>query len=192
MPMILNKINKTKSCENIFCNFLQKKTRVFLAPFFERSDPPLKWEKKFFVRLKIWFRFKWSRNEISSEDKDLTFLGVCRNPMKLDLGCVSSNIFEWLGHSPKKWVAPSCVRAPCHCYPLLKVIIGSIPFFLKLEEMVVEGGTYFLNGSPNPMGLSLSFALYCFEKYYCSFLNMKIMVIGIYHWKYHTSNLSSK
>ena len=32
-------------------------------------------------------------------------------------------------------------RAAFHCYPVLKVVIGCIPFFLKWEEMVVEGGT---------------------------------------------------
>ena len=31
-------------------------------------------------------------------------------------------------------------RAAFHCYPVLKVVIGCIPFFLKWEEMVVEGG----------------------------------------------------
>ena len=28
-----------------------------------------------------------------------------------------------------------------HCYPVLKAVIGCIPFFLKWEEMVEEGGT---------------------------------------------------
>ena len=32
-------------------------------------------------------------------------------------------------------------RAAFHCNPVLKVIIGSIPFFLWWDEMVVEGGT---------------------------------------------------
>ena len=31
------------------------------------------------------------------------------------------------------------VRAAFHCYPVLTVVIGCIPFFLKWEEMVVEG-----------------------------------------------------
>ena len=32
-------------------------------------------------------------------------------------------------------------RAAFHCSPVLKVVMGCIPFFLKLEDMVVEGGT---------------------------------------------------
>ena len=32
-------------------------------------------------------------------------------------------------------------RAAFHCYLVLKVVLGCIPFFLKLEEMVAEGGT---------------------------------------------------
>ena len=32
-------------------------------------------------------------------------------------------------------------RAAFHCYPVLNVVIGCIPFLLKGEKMVVEGGT---------------------------------------------------
>ena len=32
-------------------------------------------------------------------------------------------------------------REAFHCYLVLKVVLGCIPFFLKLEEMVAEGGT---------------------------------------------------
>ena len=32
-------------------------------------------------------------------------------------------------------------RAAYHCYPVLKIVIGWIPSFVKGEEMEVEGGT---------------------------------------------------